>query len=118
MLPDFETIGWWAPALLVTLRLIQGLALGGEYGGAAIYIAEHCRSDRRGFFTSWIQTTATIGLVLSFLVIFACRLLFGDAEFLAWGLRLPFLFSWRFLVRCLSNSLPLATALAICSAQA
>jgi MFS family permease len=72
VLPDFETIGWWAPALLVTLRLIQGLALGGEYGGAAIYIAEHCRSDRRGFFTSWIQTTATIGLVLSLLVIVAC----------------------------------------------
>jgi MFS family permease len=93
VLPDFETIGWWAPALLVTLRLIQGLALGGEYGGAAIYIAEHCRSDRRGFFTSWIQTTATIGLVLSLLVIVACRLLLGDEEFRAWGWRLPFLLS-------------------------
>ena len=93
VLPDFETIGWWAPALLVSLRLIQGLALGGEYGGAAIYIAEHCRSDRRGFFTSWIQTTATIGLVLSLLVIVACRLLLGDEEFRAWGWRLPFLLS-------------------------
>lgn len=93
VLPDFETIGWWAPALLVTLRLIQGLALGGEYGGAAIYIAEHCRSDRRGFFTSWIQTTATIGLVLSLLVIVACRLVLGDEEFRAWGWRLPFLLS-------------------------
>lgn len=93
VLPDFETIGWWAPALLVSLRLIQGLALGGEYGGAAIYIAEHCRSDRRGFFTSWIQTTATIGLVLSLLVIVACRLLLGDEKFRAWGWRLPFLLS-------------------------
>lgn len=93
VLPDFETIGWWAPALLVTLRLIQGLALGGEYGGAAIYIAEHCRSDRRGFFTSWIQTTATIGLVLSLLVIVICRLVLGDEDFRAWGWRLPFLLS-------------------------
>ena len=59
VLPSFEVIGWWAPALLVVLRLAQGLALGGEFGGAAIYVAEHCDDHRRGFFTSWIQTTAT-----------------------------------------------------------
>jgi MFS family permease len=93
VLPTFEQIGWWAPALLVSLRLVQGLALGGEFGGAAIYVAEHCRTDRRGFFTSWIQTTATLGLVTSLLVIVACRLLLGDEAFRAWGWRIPFLFS-------------------------
>lgn len=93
VLPSFETIGWWAPALLVTLRLIQGLALGGEFGGAAIYVAEHCKTERRGFFTSWIQTTATMGLVLSLLVIVLCRALLGDEAFREWGWRLPFLLS-------------------------
>lgn len=93
VLPTFESIGWWAPALLVTLRLIQGLALGGEFGGAAIYIAEHCDGRRRGFFTSWIQTTGTIGLVLSLLVIVTCRMLLGDEAFREWGWRIPFLVS-------------------------
>jgi predicted MFS family arabinose efflux permease len=93
VLPTFETIGWWAPALLVSLRLVQGLALGGEFGGAAIYIAEHCGKDNRGFFTSWIQTTGTIGLVLSLLVILACRAALGEEDFRAWGWRLPFLLS-------------------------
>jgi len=93
VLPTFEQIGWWAPALLVSLRLLQGLALGGEFGGAAIYVAEHCRTERRGFFTSWIQTTATLGLVTSLLVIVLCRVLLGDEAFRAWGWRIPFLFS-------------------------
>jgi MFS family permease len=93
VLPSFESIGWWAPALLVLLRLIQGLALGGEFGGAALYIAEHADADRRGFFTSWIQTTGTMGLVLSLLVIVACRTVLGDEDFRAWGWRIPFLLS-------------------------
>jgi MFS family permease len=93
VLPTFASIGWWAPALLVALRLVQGLALGGEFGGAAIYIAEHCGKDRRGFYTSWIQTTGTIGLVLSLLVILACRAAFGEEDFRAWGWRVPFLVS-------------------------
>ena len=93
VLPTFATIGWWAPALLVSLRLIQGLALGGEFGGAAVYIAEHASKERRGYFTSWIQTTGTIGLVLSLLVILACRSVLGEDEFRAWGWRVPFLVS-------------------------
>lgn len=93
VLPSFELIGWWAPALLVLLRLAQGLALGGEFGGAAIYVAEHCDDRRRGFFTSWIQTTATFGLVLSLLVIIACRAWLGEEAFREWGWRLPFLLS-------------------------
>lgn len=93
VLPSFEAIGWWAPALLVSLRLIQGLALGGEFGGAAIYVAEHCKTERRGFFTSWIQTTATMGLVLSLLVIILCRSVLGEEAFREWGWRLPFLLS-------------------------
>ncbi len=93
VLPTFETIGWWAPALLVTLRLLQGLALGGEYGGAAIYIAEHCPAARRGLYTAWIQSTATLGLVMSLLVILGCRWILSDAEFRAWGWRIPFLVS-------------------------
>ncbi len=93
VLPTFASIGWWAPALLVALRLVQGLALGGEFGGAAIYIAEHCGKEHRGFFTSWIQTTGTIGLVLSLLVILACRAAFGEEDFRAWGWRVPFLMS-------------------------
>jgi MFS family permease len=93
LIPTFESIGWWAPALLVTLRLVQGLALGGEFGGAAIYIAEHCDTRRRGFFTSWIQTTGTIGLVLSLLVILGCRYLLGEEAFREWGWRIPFLVS-------------------------
>ena len=93
LIPTFESIGWWAPALLVTLRLVQGLALGGEFGGAAIYIAEHCDTRRRGFFTSWIQTTGTIGLVMSLLVILGCRYLLGEEAFREWGWRIPFLVS-------------------------
>jgi MFS family permease len=92
VLPTYASIGVAAPILLVTLRLLQGLALGGEYGGAAIYVAEHAPEGRRGLYTSWIQTTATLGLFLSLLVIFGCRTLLGD-EFEAWGWRIPFLLS-------------------------
>src|SRR5436309_15208748 len=73
LLPTYETIGWAAPILLVTLRLVQGLALGGEYGGAATYVAEHAPDDRRGYDTAWIQTTATLGLFLALLLIYLCR---------------------------------------------
>jgi len=93
LLPDYSTIGVLAPVLLVACRVVQGLALGGEYGGAATYIAEHAPDGRRGFFTSWIQTTATMGIVAALLVILLCRLGFGDQAFTAWGWRVPFLIS-------------------------
>jgi MFS family permease len=92
-LPTYESIGWLAPALLVTCRIVQGLALGGEYGGAATYIAEHSPDGKRGFYTSWIQTTATMGIVLALLVILISRLWFGDQAFADWGWRVPFLLS-------------------------
>jgi MFS family permease len=91
-LPTYASIGVAAPAILVSLRLLQGLALGGEYGGAAIYVAEHAPFGRRGRYTSWIQTTATLGLFMSLLVILGCRLVLGD-EFDTWGWRIPFLLS-------------------------
>jgi MFS family permease len=93
LLPGYEVIGALAPILLVAMRVLQGLALGGEYGGAATYIAEHSPDGRRGFFTSWIQTTATMGIVLALLVILACRLSLGDQAFSDWGWRVPFLIS-------------------------
>jgi MFS family permease len=92
VLPGYATIGVAAPIILITLRLLQGLALGGEYGGAATYVAEHAPEGRRGRYTSWIQTTATLGLFLSLLVILACRFWLGD-EFNTWGWRVPFLLS-------------------------
>lgn len=92
LLPTYASIGVAAPIILVTLRMLQGLALGGEYGGAAIYVAEHAPDGKRGGYTSWIQSTATLGLLLSLLVILACRQLTGD-EFETWGWRLPFLLS-------------------------
>jgi MFS family permease len=97
MLPNYDQIGVSAPVVLICLRLLQGLALGGEYGGAATYVAEHAPQGRRGFFTSWIQTTATAGLFLSLLVILACRSLMGK-EFDEWGWRVPFLLSIVLLV--------------------
>jgi MFS family permease len=90
LLPTFQTIGWFAPVLLVTLRLLQGLALGGEYGGAATYVAEHAPNHRRGYDTSWIQTTATLGFFLALLVIGACRLEMDAKVFADWGWRIPF----------------------------
>ncbi len=93
LLPDYGTIGILAPVLLVAMRILQGLALGGEYGGAATYIAEHAPDGRRGFFTAWIQTTATMGIVAALLVILCCRVSLGDQTFTAWGWRIPFLIS-------------------------
>ncbi|KAF1070323.1 MAG: Proline/betaine transporter [Pseudomonas citronellolis] len=90
LLPSYASIGVAAPIILIVLRLLQGLALGGEYGGAAIYVAEHAPDDKRGAYTSWIQCTATGGLLLSLLVILACRQLTGS-EFETWGWRLPFI---------------------------
>jgi MFS family permease len=97
-LPTYETIGFAAPFILVTLRLLQGLALGGEYGGAATYVAEHAPDDERGYATSWIQTTATAGFFLSLLVIGLCRVGMAPAEFSSWGWRIPFLLSIILLV--------------------
>jgi MFS family permease len=93
LLPTYAQVGVWAPVLLVLLRLTQGLAVGGEYGSAATYVAEHARPAHRGYYTSWLQTTSTIGLLLSLLVILACRLTLGDEAFKAWGWRIPFLTS-------------------------
>ena len=100
LLPTFESVGWLAPALLVLLRLLQGLALGGEYGGAATYVAEHAAPGRRGLDTSWIQTTATLGFFLSLLVIGVCRFggLMTPQEFAHWGWRIPFLVSLVLLI--------------------
>ena len=92
ILPGYATIGVAAPIILVSLRLLQGLALGGEYGGAAVYVAEHAPDGKRGLYTSWIQTTATLGLFLSLVVILVCRAALGDA-FETWGWRIPFLLS-------------------------
>ena len=97
MLPNYEAIGVAAPIILIVLRLLQGLALGGEYGGAATYVAEHAPHGKRGLFTSWIQTTATLGLFMSLLVIMACREILGK-EFEVWGWRIPFLLSILLLV--------------------
>jgi MFS family permease len=100
LLPSYAQIGWIAPVLLIALRMLQGLALGGEYGGAAVYVAEHAPVGRRGFYTSWIQTTATLGLLLSLFVIVGLRLQMGEANFqtdlpiffgLKGGWRIPFL---------------------------
>jgi len=93
LLPGYASIGIAAPIVLVTLRILQGLALGGEYGGAATYVAEHAPHGRRGYFTSWIQTTATLGLFLSLLVITGVRAGMDAAAFDAWGWRIPFLVS-------------------------
>lgn len=93
LLPSYATIGIAAPFLLVALRLLQGLALGGQYGGAATYVAEHAPDDRRGLYTSWIQTTATLGLFASLLVVIGTRSALGEETFADWGWRLPFMAS-------------------------
>ena len=90
LLPTFGSIGWLAPILLVTLRLVQGLALGGEYGGAATYVAEHAPHEKRGYDTSWIQTTATLGFFLALIVIGGCRIWMDAKMFADWGWRIPF----------------------------
>src|SRR5688572_27640503 len=93
LLPSYATIGVAAPILLIVMRLVQGLALGGEYGGAATYVAEHAPPGKRGLYTSWIQTTATFGLFLSLIVILLVRNNIGEEAFKAWGWRIPFLVS-------------------------
>jgi hypothetical protein len=93
LLPNYATAGVAAPVMLVLLRLLQGLALGGEYGGAATYVAEHAPQGRRGLFTSWIQTTATLGLFAALLVVIGTRTLLGEDAFKVWGWRVPFLVS-------------------------
>src|SRR4029079_14643807 len=93
LLPTYASIGWTAPVLLVSLRLLQGLALGGEYGGVATYVGEHSRPGERGYATSWIQTTATLGLLLALIVIGLCRQYMDAKVFAEWGWRLPFLVS-------------------------
>ncbi len=91
LLPNYATIGVAAPVILIALRMLQGLALGGEYGGAAVYVAEHSPQGKRGAYTSWIQTTATLGLFLSLMVILGTRTLIGEAAFADWGWRVPFI---------------------------
>lgn len=93
ILPNYNTIGVAAPVILIALRMLQGLALGGEYGGAATYVAEHAPNGKRGAYTSWIQTTATLGLFLSLIVILATRTAIGEAAFADWGWRIPFVVS-------------------------
>ncbi|WP_183332170.1 MFS transporter [Chelatococcus composti] len=93
ILPSYATWGLLAPVILIVLRLVQGLALGGEYGGAATYVAEHAPQGRRGYYTSFIQTTATLGLFLSLIVILGTRTYVGEEAFAAWGWRIPFLIS-------------------------
>lgn len=93
LLPNYASIGIAAPIILIALRILQGLALGGEYGGAATYVAEHAPDDKRGAFTAWIQTTATLGLFLSLMVILATRTAVGEEAFAEWGWRIPFLVS-------------------------
>src|SRR5436309_10285397 len=92
-LPTYAAIGFAAPLILLVLRLLQGLALGGEYGGAAVYVAEHVPDDKRGFYTSFIQITATLGLFVSLGVVLAVKRSMPDADFKAWGWRVPFLLS-------------------------
>ncbi len=98
LLPTYAQAGTWAPIGLVTLRCIQGFALGGEYGGAAIYVAEHAPPGQRGYLTGWIQTSASFGLAAALIVILAARTLLGESAFAAWGWRIPFLVSIGLLV--------------------
>ena len=93
LLPSYAAIGFIAPVLFIVCRLVQGLALGGEYGGAATYVAEHAPQNRRGYYTSWIQTTATVGLFLSLIVVLLLRVWLTPVQFAEWGWRVPFLLS-------------------------
>ena len=93
LLPSIQQAGMWAPSLLVLTRVLQGFAMGGEYGGAAVYVAEHAAANRRGYLTGWIQVTAAAGLVLALATVLATRLIFGEAQLQAWGWRIPFLLS-------------------------
>ena len=116
VLPTYASIGLAAPMILVLLRLLQGLALGGEYGGAAVYVAEHAPDDKRGYYTSFIQTTATLGLFISLIVILVVRRAVGEEAFKAWGWRIPFLLSivlvaMSYYIRVRLKESPLFTAL-------
>ena len=93
LLPSIQQAGMWAPALLVLTRVLQGFAMGGEYGGAAVYVAEHAAANRRGYLTGWIQLTAATGLVLALATVLATRLTLGETQLRAWGWRIPFLLS-------------------------
>ncbi|MEO5586797.1 MAG: MFS transporter [Novosphingobium sp.] len=93
LIPSAASIGLWAPAIVILLRILQGLALGGEYGGAAIYVSEHAAPERRGYFSSYIQASVVGGFVLSIIVVLACQFAFDKATFEAWGWRLPFILS-------------------------
>jgi MFS family permease len=94
LIPTYESIGLTAAFLLFGLRMIQGLCLGGEYGGAITYVAEHVSDERRGYYTGWLQTSPTLGIVVSLAVVIGCRTYFGNAEFDAWAWRVPFLVSF------------------------
>src|SRR5579863_6768359 len=93
LLPTYATAGWFSPIALIAIRVLQGLALGGEYGGAAVYVGEHSPDKRRGFYTSFIQITATLGLFVSLLVILGTQSSMSKEDFSAWGWRIPFLIS-------------------------
>src|ERR1700747_1243792 len=97
LIPSFESIGLAAAFILFALRMIQGLCLGGSYGGAITYVAEHVSDERRGYYTGWLQTSPTLGIVLSLIVIIATRSYFGETTFNAWAWRIPFLFSFLLL---------------------
>src|SRR6202049_1062413 len=94
LVPTFDSLGSVAPVILLGLRMIQGLCLGGQYGGAITYVAEHVSDERRGYYTGWLQTSPTLGIVLSLIVIIATRTYFGEAAFNAWAWRIPFLCSF------------------------
>ncbi|HEY2321416.1 MAG TPA: MFS transporter [Thermoanaerobaculia bacterium] len=115
-IPTYATIGFLAPTIVVMLRLLQGLALGGEYGGAAVYVAEHVPDNKRGFYTSFIQITATLGLFVSLLVVLGVKGMMSEADFKAWGWRIPFLLSivlvaMSFYIRMKLSESPLYAAL-------
>ena len=93
LLPTYATAGWFSPVLLIVIRVLQGLALGGEYGGAAIYVGEHVPDNKRGFYTSFIQITATLGLFISLIVILVTQSSMSKEDFAAYGWRIPFLIS-------------------------
>jgi MFS family permease len=108
LVPSVETIGLWAPLLVIFLRILQGLALGGEYGGAAIYVSEHSPPERRGFYTGFIQASVVGGFVLSLAVVLGCKALMSEAEWNSWGWRIPFLLSLALLAISLWMRIKLA----------